>query len=300
MKNFLLMFALLLSAALAPALAQEPLGVKPAHIFGSPSTTEIEAAVGTKIWAPGIDQGYVPQGLTFADGQVLLSTYRSTDPKVDRGPCRIFRIDPASGATTGQFDMSQTCGHAGGLVYLGGGVLIVADTRVLYKIDMRRAFADGNTVNALLGRLLLAGEMKGSLIDSDGSLLFIGSSEKNPAMAKGFFLPLSLFDTHDGQTLGPESVVRSFPIAAEAQGAAFDGSGALWLTASNSKFGRLQKLDPISGNVQSQHDVIIGIEDIGFDPQGKLWAVSETGSLRWARWSKTFPVIFQIDVNKLP
>jgi hypothetical protein len=264
-----------------------------------PSATGNEAAIGTKIWAPGIDLGYVPQGLSFADGQVLMAAYRSSDPKIANGPCRIFRIDPASGRTTGQFDMSQPCGHAGGLVYLGGGVLIVADTRVLYKIDMTRAFAEGNTQNALLSRLLLTGEMKGSLVDSDGTMLFIGASEKDLSKAKGFFLPLSLFESHDGKTLGPESVVRSFAIAAEAQGAAFDRSGALWLTASNSKFGHLQKLDPQSGKVLAQYDIIIGIEDIGFDAQGTLWAVSEAGSLRWAKWSKTFPIVFGIDLSKL-
>ncbi|MGZ8473064.1 MAG: hypothetical protein ACXW4N_06055 [Candidatus Deferrimicrobiaceae bacterium] len=92
---------------------------------------------------------------------------------------------------------------------------------------------------------------------------------------------------------------RSFPIAAEAQGAAFDRRGNLWMTFSSSKHGELQKVDPTSGKVLAQYDMVIGIEDIGFDEDGRLWSVSEAGSLRWSKWSKTFPVVFQMDVTKL-
>ncbi|MGZ8428356.1 MAG: hypothetical protein ACXW4G_03985 [Candidatus Deferrimicrobiaceae bacterium] len=92
---------------------------------------------------------------------------------------------------------------------------------------------------------------------------------------------------------------RSFPIAAEAQGAAFDRRGNLWMTFSSSKHEELQKVDPTSGKVLAQYDMVIGIEDIGFDEDGRLWSVSEAGSLRWSKWSKTFPVVFQMDVTKL-
>ena len=54
--------------------------------------------------------------------------------------------------TRGQFDLPEDFGHAGGLVYLGKGVLIAGDTRQIYKIDMNKAFQDGDTKNALLGR----------------------------------------------------------------------------------------------------------------------------------------------------
>jgi hypothetical protein len=45
--------------------------------------------------------------------------------------------------------------------------------------------------------------------------------------------------------------------------------------------------------------MVIGIEDLGFDADGKLWAVSEAGSKRWSKWAKTYPLIFQIDTNLL-
>jgi hypothetical protein len=281
------------------AFALDVLGTKPSHIRGGPSSAPNEQAITKAIWAPGIDDGYVPQGITFAEGEVLLSSYRSTDTKVGRGPCRVYKIDVQSGRPPGQFDMPDECGHAGGLAYAGGGALIVADTRRLYKIDMKRAFRDGHAKNALLATFKLAGELKGSFVDFQGSTIFIGSSEKVADKAKGFLLPFSLFDTHNERTVREDSATVSFAIGTEAQGAAFDGQGNLWLTFSNSRFGTLQKVDPKSGRVLAQHEMVIGIEDIGFDDQGRLWSVSEAGSLRWAKWSTTFPILFQLDLSKL-
>jgi hypothetical protein len=251
------------------------------------------------IWAPGIDDGYVPQGITVAEGLLLVSSYKSTDPKVDRGPCRVFKVDPQTGEYTGHFDLPEDCGHVGGLVYIGKGRLVASDTRRLYKVDMNKAFQDGDTRNALLSVVKLAGELKGSFVDFDGTSIFIGSSEKNAGKAKAFFLPVSVFEKHNGKTIKEGSASRSFPIAAEAQGAAFDRKGNLWMTFSSSKHGKLQKVDPTSGKVLAQYDMVIGIEDIGFDEAGRLWSVSEAGSRRWSKWSKTFPVAFQMDVKNL-
>ena len=109
----------MLLMALGHAGAADVLGTRPAHLSGELPAVPNDAAILTRIWAPDIDEGYVPQGVTIADGALLVSSYRSADPKVGSGPCRVARIDPASGRTTGQFDMPGTCGHAGGLAYLG-------------------------------------------------------------------------------------------------------------------------------------------------------------------------------------
>jgi hypothetical protein len=42
-----------------------------------------------------------------------------------------------------------------------------------------------------------------------------------------------------------------------------------------------------------------GIEDISFDPQGGLWAVSEAGSKRWLGWATFFPVVFRLELASL-
>lgn len=277
--------------------AADVLGTRPAHLGGELPAVPNDAAILSRIWAPEIDEGYVPQGVTVADGALLVSSYRSTDPKVGNGPCRIHRIDPASGRTIDQFDMPPACGHAGGLAYLGQGMLLVADTRKLYKIDLARALS-GQT-DFVVATLSLGGDMKGSLADFDGKSVFIASSEKDADKARGFFLPLSLFDTHAGAVLTPADASRIIAVPALAQGAAFDRDGALWMTFSNSKTGALKKLDAASGAVLASFDMVIGIEDISFDAQGRLWTVSEAGSLRWSRWSHSYPVLFSIDPARL-
>ena len=90
-------------------VAADVLGKKPRHVWGGQSSVVNDQAITKMIWAPGIDDGYVPQGITVADGSVLLSGYQSTNPKVDRGPCRVFRVDAKTGAYTGRFDLPEAC-----------------------------------------------------------------------------------------------------------------------------------------------------------------------------------------------
>jgi hypothetical protein len=277
--------------------AAEVLGTRPAHLSGELPAVPNDAAILSRIWAPEINEGYVPQGVTVADGALLVSSYRSADPKVGSGPCRVYRIDPVSGRTTGQFDMPPACGHAGGLAYLGQGMLLVADTRKLYKIDLARAL--GGQGDFVVATLTLGGDMKGSLAGFDGKSIFIASSEKDEAKARAYYLPLSLFDTHDGAVLTPAEASRSFAVPTLAQGAAFDRDGALWMTFSNSKAGALKRLDAASGAVLASYEMVIGVEDISFDTHGRLWTVSEAGSLRWSRWSHAYPLLFSIDPARL-
>jgi sugar lactone lactonase YvrE len=299
MRSAIAMGVVLCALLSLTANATEMLGKKPGHVWGEPSSVPNDQAITRKIWAPGIDDGYVPQGITWADGVVYLSAYRSTDPKVDKGPCRIFKVDPENGNTLGHFDLPEDCGHAGGLAFAGKSIMIAADTRRLYKIDMAAAFVPGSSSNAIVASVGLRGELKGSLVDFDGTSVFIGSSEKDAAKAKGYFLPLSIFETHNGKTVNETAAIRSISLPAEAQGAAFDKAGNLYVTASNSRFGVLSRLDGKTGESLSSYEMVIGVEDIGFDGAGRLWSVSEAGSLRWQKWSKTFPVLFQVDLSKL-
>jgi len=276
------------------------LGTKPSYLTVDPSPVPNEHAITKMIWAPGLDDGYVPQGITVADGMVLLSAYRSTDPRVGSGPCRIFRIAPDTGASTGFLDLPAGCGHAGGLAYLGKGALVVADTRRLYRIDVQRAFEKGSARDAVTSVVSLAGEVKGSFVDFDGTDLWTGVYDKDESRSKVFRFALTVFDELNGTgSLTEARALSVIAVPAESQGAAFDREGTLWITASSSRFGRLYKLDPKTGEKRASWEMVIGIEDIGFDAAGRLWAVSEAGSQRWSRWSKAFPIVFQLDVTRL-
>jgi hypothetical protein len=145
----------------------------------------------------------------------------------------------------------------------------------------------------------LRGELRGAFIDFDGKELFVGSYAKDEAGSKGHFLPLSIFETQAGKTIDATAATRFIALPLESQGAAFDRDGALWVTASNSRMGMLHRLSSQTGEIAASYEMVIGIEDIGFDASGQLWSVSEAGSLRWRKWSKVFPVISRIDVSRL-
>lgn len=297
-------FACLLGISPAsPALAADPpfaiLGQRPAHI-NIVSTPPNDQAVRMAVWAPGIDDGYVPQGLTVAGDAVLMAGYRSTLTAVDKGPCRIFRINAKTGAYEGHFDMPSECGHAGGLAYAGKGVLVVSDTRALFRIDLEKAFADGNADKALTGMTSLGGELRGSAVAFDGKNLFLVRYAKQDNASRGWYLPMTVFGSRDEPKYVTEADAKgTFPVTARSQGAAFDAKGNLWMTQSGSAFGRLQRMDPETGAVLASYEMVKGIEDIGFAANGLLWTVSEAGTLRWSDWGVYFPVVHAVDVAKL-
>jgi outer membrane protein assembly factor BamB len=290
---------LLLAATLVPPAHGEILGTKPKYLAGEPSRVPNARAITRAMWAPGLDEGYVPQGVAFEAGHVLVSGYRSTDPGVGTGPCRVFRIEASTGREAGSFDMPGECGHAGGIAGLGGGVIVVSDTRRLYRIDVARALATGKGEDGLTATLRLAGRLKGSFAAFDGRDLWIGTYDKDASKARLNRLAVKLFDEQDGKTLTDGMADASLPIPAEAQGAAFDKDGALWLASSSSRQGTLYRLDPKTGAVLARHEVAIGIEDLEFDDEGGLWSVSEAGARRWSTSSTTYPVVFRLDPSKL-
>lgn len=296
------LMACLVMAALGVPMSSvaDTLGPKPAYISGGLSTVPNEHAIRRTLWAPGLDDGYVPQGLTSLVDTVLVSGYNSTDPKVNHGPCRVFSVSTRDGTPTGYFDLPPDCGHAGGLALIGGGMLVVADTRTLYKIDLARALAAKSTKDALVSVVKLAGALKGSFVDFDGTDLWIGSSEKEATKANAYRLSLGIFDQFNGKAaIREDQALATIPIPTEANGMAFDAGGSLWLASSNSKYGALYQLDAKTGALKSRFDMVIGIEDLGFDADGRLWAVSEAGSRRWSKWAASYPVIFQLDVAAL-
>ena len=279
------------------ASAAEVLGTKPSQLTRSLSSVENEQAIGRRIWAPGLDDGYVPQGVSWVDGALYLSAYLS--PTVGAKHCRLYKLDPASGNTLDQLDLPEGCGHAGGLAYAGKGILIVSDTRRLYRIDLAAAFRPGSPSHAVTASVALRGALKGSFIDFDGSSMFVGSYEKEPGKARGYFVPLSVFDRYDGQSVDESAALRSIALPERAQGAGFDRAGRLWIAASSSQFGRLYRLDPNTGRIEASYEMPIGIEDIGFDDGDQFWSVSEAGSVRWQDWRESFPVLFRVDPGKL-
>ncbi|MFO1412939.1 MAG: hypothetical protein U1F10_03325 [Burkholderiales bacterium] len=289
-------FAVAACAATGPADSPPP--------YATRTLTDVPnaAAIVASQWAPGLADGYVPQGVAVGAGHRWVAAYRSTDPKQNRGPCRLFALD-TDGAPAGTVDLPATCGHAGGTTFGRDGVLYVADAGHLYRIDARAALAAGRCAAEACRTLRVGGALRGSALAwRDGVLWFAPyrrSSEGTPhawrvseeAMADLLAVPDAVVDERVAQ--------RAMPIAFETQGAAFAADGTLWLTQSGSRFGRLQRLDPLTGEVTAAFAMPAGIEDIEFDPQGRLWLVSEAGSQRWNAWAAFYPRVFAVDVARL-
>ncbi|MGZ5063545.1 MAG: hypothetical protein ACXWHB_17900 [Usitatibacter sp.] len=289
-----------LASILAACAHSQTLGTKPAYLGEAASGFPNEAAIGRRIWVPGLDEGFVPQGLTVEGDHLLVAAYRSADPKVSTGPCRVVRIEMSTGKAAGSFDMPPAaCSHAGGLAYLGNGMLLLADTRALYRIDLEKALATGKAEGAIKGSVKLAGELRGSYAAFDGKDAWIGTWTKEAAHSRMYRLAPRLFDDYDGQTVNEARSVESVPVPLEAQGATFDRDGDIWISASNGHWGKLYHLDRRSGAVKASHAMVAGIEDVEFDAAGRLWAVSESGSRKYMHWATHFPVVFELDPAKL-
>lgn len=285
--------------ALATASFSQTLGQKPTYLEAVTEGVPNAAALVDRIWTPSLDEGYVPQGLTAAGPHLLVSSYLPTpDLKANTGPCRVFRIEAATGKAAGHFDLPVgACTHSGGMAYLGNGKLFLADTRQLFLIDLDKALAAGKAEGAMKA-VKITGELRGSYATFDGKDAWIGTWTKEAPKARMFRLDPRLFDDYDGQTVNEDRAVESIPVPLEAQGAAFDKQGNLWVSASSGKFGKLYRLDR-QGAVKAEFAMVAGLEDLTVDEEGRLWGLSESGTRKYMHWETHFPFIFRIDVAKL-
>ncbi|MEO8741073.1 MAG: hypothetical protein ABI537_15395 [Casimicrobiaceae bacterium] len=279
-----------------------PTGSAPTYTARALSSVPNAQALRGHFWVPGLDEGYVPQGVAFGDGALWIATYRSTDPAQDRGPCRVFRVDPAGGATGGHFDLPPDCGHAGGTAWGGDGTLYVADTHVLFRVRVAEALHAGRCTPASCQSLQLGGAITGHFLALHKGELWIGEYTRAlDGPGRLWRIPLATVDAllASGGVLDQNSARATLPVAAQSQGAAIAADGALWLTQSGGTLGRLQRVDAQTGRVLAEYAMPAGIEDIEFAPDGTLWAASEAGARRWNRWETFFPLVFAIDTAAL-
>ncbi|MGD9829536.1 MAG: hypothetical protein AB7E70_16940 [Hyphomicrobiaceae bacterium] len=286
------MAALLMLLLLGAPVVADPLGQRPAYSGRSLSTVANGQAITRRIWVPGLAEGYVPQGLTVVDGALYLAAYKSRSKAQSRGPCRIFRLSPETGAVTGTLDMPSSCGHAGGLARGPKGVLFVADTRTLYVVRLEAAGAAG--IGRVTQTIRLTGRLKGSFATGTGDAVWLGTYSKDGPARIYSFQASGLPNEIDER-----AATRSLPLPERSQGAAFDKAGRLWVSQSSSRFGKLSILDGRSGKVLKTYATASGVEDLSFDAAGRLWTVSEAGAIKWLGWHQFYPVLYRLDVAKL-
>lgn len=287
-------FAAALATVVSVPVSAEVLGRKPTYSNRPLSTVPNAGAMTVRMWAPDLDRGFVPQGLTFATDAIYVGAYKSEDPAQGRGPCRLYRIDPRSGAIWGALDLPPACGHAGGLARGQPGKLWLADTRAIFEIAL--SSGDG-AIGTVLRSVRLEDELKGSFAAGTADALWLGTYSKEPD-ARLYKIPFDRIRPGI-DALSEKDATATVVMPVKAQGAAFDPAGRLWVTRSGAEFGELLQIAPETGAVLQRFTMPAGIEDISFEPGGGLWAMSEAGSKRWLGWSTFFPVIFRLDMGKL-
>jgi hypothetical protein len=273
------------------------LGARPTYGPLTVSAVPNQAALGRLLWVPGIDDGWDPQGLAFAEGDLLVSAYRSDRSGVNRGPCRVFRVDPSTGGETGHFDVPAPCGHAGGLAYGGRGRLYIIDTHTLFEVNLGAAF--GTTTPAF--RILPLGPgLIGALAASGDGEIWIGTYEQGRP-GRIFKYDAAFLETlADGSLLTEAMAVAKLRIPSYAQGAAADpGGDKLWISRSEIAWGSLDRIDAVSGGGEARYSAAGGIEGITFDQAGRLWGVSEAGARHLPLRYPFFPLIFALDTARL-
>jgi hypothetical protein len=286
------------------------LGKGPLYGDAMLSSVPNEQAIDTMIWAPGLDDGFIPQGITFAEGQILISAYQSMDPEIDNGPAKVFRVSPDTGEITGEFDLPPDVGHAGGLAYEGDGILYIAEPMKpaagekgkIYRIDLPMALEDGNCENAVTGKVILSEVMGPCFLTYDGAFLWFGLWAADDSVTPKIYKadPERLFEGWPSvPEVFPEEAVTSFEIDERTQGGTFDSEGNLWVSQSCSKWGKVQKLDPSNGRVLEEYELMAGIEGMALSGEGDIWAVSEAGAIKYYGWQTYYPVIFQMYPSEL-
>ncbi len=254
------------------------------------------AAIRRRYWAPGLNDGFVPQGLTIFRDEILIAAYRSEDLDQDNGPARIFRLARADGRVIGSFALPATYGHPGGLATVGN-TLFVANSGMLLALDFVRSCAAGECVP--LGERLVDKAMGPSFLAASSDMLWFGPyRRKGEPCLHG--LPVARILAGGEDAIGPADALWTLPLPRFAQGATFDGKGNLWISqSSGNKPAFLSRLDPKTGAITANYPMPGGIEDLGCAPDGKLWAVSEAGSRRWNRWDTFYPLVFELDPARL-
>ncbi len=285
-------------------------GVAPTYPHRSLETPLNGQAIDRAFWAPGLNSGFVPQGITrvdaggpFTETRLLVSGYSS------RG-CSVYAVSPFTGSASNPRTVPG-CSHAGGIVNEGDRRVWVADTNVLIELSIDRLFGS-QAGDPVLRRVPLPSTDAGSPLTIHGSfVVYNGTSAGScPCIGIGdnadrrirWYSRAYLRGLSSGRWLDVRQELGQTSTPTGPQGAAYDSAGRLWVTSSDWAssptlgWGRIQR---ITGSpVATYNNFTPGIEGITPTPDGDFWAVSEAGSMPYAG-GRFFPLVFRFRPGQL-
>lgn len=274
-------------------------GQRPTYSDRAPSVPPNDDAIVRRFWVPGLDEGFVPQGLTQAGSRLLVAGYLPPDAEARRGPSRVYALDMETGAITGQFALPAEVGHADGLASDRANTLYLADGGAgLMAIDLAASLRSGKAWVIARRKLRRGPGVGTNFLAFDGARLWFGPFARDGEPRLLAARPQTLF-AGDATPFTPDQAEASLAIPLRAQGAAFDGKGRLWLATSTVREGALYRLDAASGRVEARYAAVPGIEDLSVDSRGLVWACGEAGTRRWLTVPTFYPLVFAIDPARL-
>ena len=316
-------------APAAAALTADCPGFSDAAIAGLPpeyrsdvtiGAFENKAAIYAARWAPGIDQGFVPQGVApLADGTVLVSGYYafSGTTELDEKDqfCGIYKVrldDPTNntGIHLASFPPA-VCGHGGGIAVVGSPAkVIISDSTTLIIADYEKlisrtlAIPDNLTAHSpdihfipLAPKKKNPSDVAGSFltVDPDDAYIWIGTwwegGSESPSIARKYLVD----DLVNGSSL-PGSAVDSRPLPQSAQGAVTfetDSGTEWWASRSNTTCGQMTRSDG------THWTFMPGSEEIDLAPdQHRMITISESGTRKWPNGPFT-PLLVEFDRDLL-
>ncbi len=308
-----LAFGGMASAVQAQAMQPQPvsiIGVKPSYLARPSQSVPNGQAIVRAYYAPALDLGFVPQGVSLYKDVLYVGGYIQADETV-RPQCRIYAIYVGPNnmlyQVMGYRDLPRTCNHAGGLAINKSGNMIVSDNIRLFVLTPNPAVkmrVDAEKRNAMpsvalyidrstsVKEMSLAGELKGTFVVTSSYGTEIGSYLQDKDKTVTFFFPNMLIDY--GYVLYSQ---QSSPVDVfyKAQGAAYDSFNNLWTTAQASKVNYLN----VGRTSTISYEMVTGLEGLAFASNGWIWMVSEAGTKKSKNKVHAFPAVFLVNPGLL-
>lgn len=268
--------------------APRPMGAMPRYLTMLDLKFPNAQAVVRSAFVPGLDEGFVPQGLARYGGDFLLSGYMSGGT---HHSCRVYWVGGNDLAAREQFDVPVKCNHAGGIAVSPQGQIAIGDSgRLIVWTPSKGSIRPVSGIN----EVKFTGNIRGTFLSATAQGLVIGSYYKDSGVTAAQTFPWKILGYRD---ISPRDITTTVNLLPQTQGAVRLNDGYFW-TSSQGNPNMISYVAP-NGVVQNSFPFVRGLQGVVPGPNGTIWTVSESGAAPYTKRSDVYPSIMQIDPSKL-